>query len=106
MDEENDLVVDFFPGATNTDLLKETLDDLLPCKSYVLDTIKGTAAKFKADFYISSSTEAEAAKFRGVILSTNEGGATVSNQQTTGTKKPVLILQEISVSSQNTSYAC
>ena len=63
MDEENDLVVDFFPGATNTDLLKETLDDLLPCKSYVLDTIKGTAAKFKADFYISSSTEAEAESF-------------------------------------------
>ena len=60
---ENDLVVDFFPGATNTDLLKETLDDLLPCKSYVLDTIKGTAAKFKADFYISSSTEAEAESF-------------------------------------------
>ena len=39
MDEENDLVVDLFPCATNTGLLEETLDDLLPCKSYVLDTI-------------------------------------------------------------------
>ena len=54
MDEENDLVVDLFPGASNTDLLKETLDDPLPSKSYVFDTIKGTAAKFKADFYIST----------------------------------------------------
>ncbi len=51
-DSENGLVVDFFPG-TNTDLLKEkeTLDDLLPCKSYVSETIKGTPAKFQADFH-------------------------------------------------------
>ena len=59
-DSENGLVVDFFPGDANTDSLKETLDDLLPCKSYVLETIKGTPAKFKADFYLS---EAEAEGF-------------------------------------------
>ena len=39
MDDENDIVVDLFPGATNTNLLKETLADILPCTSYVLETI-------------------------------------------------------------------
>ena len=56
MDGENDIVVDLFPGATNTNLLKETLADILPCTSYVLETIKGTPDQFKADFYINCSS--------------------------------------------------
>ena len=39
------------------DLLKETLDGLLPCKSYVLETIKGTPEKFKADFHFFVDSE-------------------------------------------------
>ena len=59
----DETVVDLFPGDTNTNLLRETLADILPFPSstaYVLETIKGTADRFKADFRLSFSTKAEA----------------------------------------------
>ena len=48
-----DTVMDVVPGDTNTELLKETLADILPSDlSYVLEMIEGTTNRFKVDFYL------------------------------------------------------
>ena len=60
-----DTVMDVVPpGDTNTELLKETLADILPSDlSYVLEMIEGTTNRFKADFYLNCLTQAEATNF-------------------------------------------
>ena len=59
-----DTVMDVVPhGDTNTELLKETLADILPSDlSYVLEMIVGTTNRFKADFYLNCLTQSEASK--------------------------------------------
>ena len=60
-----DTVMDgVLPGDTNTELLKETLADILPSDlSYVLEMIEGTTNRFEADFYLNCLTQAEATNF-------------------------------------------
>ena len=60
-----DTVMDVVPpGDTNTELVKETLADILPSDlSYVLEMIEGTTNRFKADFYLNCLTQAEATNF-------------------------------------------
>ena len=60
-----DTVMDVVPpGDTNTELVKETLADILPSDlSYVLEMIEGITNRFKADFYLNCLTQAEATNF-------------------------------------------
>ena len=56
--------MDVFPGEIDSDILKDTLEELLPPGiSYLLDSIKGKPDRFKADFYLSCPDEAEATNF-------------------------------------------